>query len=92
MSKFRQIAVDTETTGLELSHGVEPFIIVACDDNLKEYCWEFPVNPKTRKVRYSLSGLKEVSKLLKCKDLVFHNGSFDIKALANAGIYLTFPS
>jgi DNA polymerase I-like protein with 3'-5' exonuclease and polymerase domains len=91
-SSFRYLAVDVETLGLDLSHGIEPFIITATDDNLKEYAWEFPVNPKTRKVKYSLASLKEVQKLLKAKELVFHNGSFDIKALANAGIYLSIPS
>lgn len=92
MSKPNKIAVDTETTGLEVSHGVEPFIIVTCDEALKERSWEFPVNPKTRKVRYSLAGLKEVAKLLNGREVVFHNGSFDIRALANAGLYLNFPS
>lgn len=92
ISKSNYLAVDTETTGLELSHGIEPFIITATDDNLKEYTWEFSVNPKTRKVKYSLAGLKECRQLLCGKQLVFHNGGFDIKALANAGVYLEIPS
>lgn len=55
VTDFDELAVDTETTGLNWSKGDCVFTISACfyDKKTQDYypfCWEFPVDPKTRKV------------------------------------------
>lgn len=84
------LAIDTETTGLNLRHGDRPFIISTCDEEGNVRIWEWNVNPLTRKVRIPLSDKLEVKEHLEGKFLVFHNGKFDMRALSEIGFSLVF--
>tara|TARA_R110002012_G_scaffold105460_2_gene246405 strand:+ start:677 stop:2590 length:1914 start_codon:yes stop_codon:yes gene_type:complete len=80
------LAVDTETTGVDLFHSALPFAVSACDEGGKTWFWEWKVNPKTRKPRVVKKDLEQIKDLLSGKTLVFHNAKFDLRALANLGI------
>jgi DNA polymerase I-like protein with 3'-5' exonuclease and polymerase domains len=76
------IAIDTETTGLYIHHGHRAFMVTACDSMGETFWWEFPVDPHTRKVSYERVKVCEMNRVLDRYDTwVFHNASFDIKAL-----------
>lgn len=80
----RPIAIDTETTGPYLYHGCQPFMVTACDEEGNLYCWEYEVDIHTREVLYSKSPevTKDIIKTLsKYTHWVFHNCTFDIRAL-----------
>lgn len=82
------LAVDTETTGLDIFHGCRPFLITACDGQTN-YIWEGSVDEYTRNVTWEQSELDEVQYLLDNADsVIFHNGNFDRRALASIGISL----
>jgi DNA polymerase I-like protein with 3'-5' exonuclease and polymerase domains len=49
---FRQLALDTETTGVDLWHGCKPFFVSTCDEEGELTFWQWDVNPKTREVGY----------------------------------------
>tara|TARA_R110002110_G_scaffold294062_2_gene508018 strand:- start:4601 stop:6508 length:1908 start_codon:yes stop_codon:yes gene_type:complete len=80
------LAVDTETTGVDLFHAAVPFAVSACDENGKTWFWEWKVDPQTRKPKVPKKDLEEIKDVLAGKVLVFHNAKFDLRALANLGI------
>jgi len=80
------LAVDTETTGVDLFHAAVPFAVSACDETGKTWFWEWKVNPQTRKPKVPKKDLEEIKDVLAGKVLVFHNAKFDLRALANLGI------
>lgn len=47
---FKQLAIDTETTGTDFYHGCRPFFVSTCDENGGLMFWEWDVNPWTREV------------------------------------------
>jgi len=90
------LALDTETTGLDLWHGCRPFFVSACDEAGNLYAWEWDVDPETREVLPGFSGfpppgpgkgfppekeLAEIHSLSVSHTLVFHNAKFDLRAL-----------
>lgn len=80
------LAVDTETTGPDFFHGCKPFMITACDGQY-DYIWEGEVDPKNREVHWDSWVLDEVQHLIdKCSTLIFHNTTFDMRALYSIGI------
>ena len=87
----RTIAVDTETTGLDLFHNAAPFMVCTLDANGKYQTWQWPVDPLTRKVLYDHDSCKSLVNYL-CGDggnsLVFHHADFDLRALARIGIQI----
>jgi len=89
-TQHRYLALDTETTGLELHHKCRPFTVSTCNDLGRTKIWEWEVNPKTRKVNIPRSQIEEVAEHVAGKILIFHNASYDIKALATAGLRIQF--
>ena len=83
--------MDVEATGLHTQYGAEPFLFTFCDEHLKESHVEFSVNPKTRKVKYTTAGLKEIRDKIRDKKVVFHHAKFDINMTATAGLYIYVP-
>lgn len=80
------MAVDTETTGLDIFHGCRPFLVTACDGNIN-YVWSGYVNRQTRNVDWSYGELREIQyKLDNTKTIIFHNTNFDRRALESIGI------
>lgn len=78
----KSLALDTETTGLFLLHGCKPFMVTACDNDWNTWMFEWEVNPINREPIYTPKTVKQLITLIEQYDeLVFHNYSFDIKAL-----------
>lgn len=86
----RTIAVDTETTGLDLRHTCKPFIISTCTEEGVLRCWEWPVDPITRQPSIPSQERKEVRDYLEGAILVFHHAKFDVRAFSVIGIGFDF--
>lgn len=85
----RLIAIDTETTGLDLWHGCRPFMVTSCDDAGTIRVWEWPVDPFTREVTPDENDVEEISKLLEDYDEIgFFNAKYDLRGLAFSGVRL----
>lgn len=84
------IALDTETTGVDMFHGSTPFAVTTCDEFGLTKLWEWPVDPHTRQVMAPEEELQELVDYIDGSTLIFHNIKFDVKALRNLGIRLVF--
>jgi DNA polymerase I-like protein with 3'-5' exonuclease and polymerase domains len=90
------IALDTETTGLDLRHGAKPFLVTVCNEDGTNTWWEWSVDPLTRIPSVPIKDLREVKKLIVSQDLIIlQNTKFDVTGLlrlfrANK-IKLTWP-
>ena len=82
------IAVDTETTGLDLFHNAAPFMVCTITENGEYKTWEWPVNPYNRFPAYDYDSTCELADYLSENILVFHHADFDIRALQRMGISL----
>jgi DNA polymerase I-like protein with 3'-5' exonuclease and polymerase domains len=81
-SKTRVIALDTETTGLDLYHGARPFLVTVCDEDGQNTYWEWDVDPLTRRVQANKQDLEEVQEAINRADLlVLQNPKFDYAGL-----------
>ena len=88
---MRYLAIDTETTGLDLHHGCRPFAVSAMDDSGNSWLWSWRVDPFTRQPKVSRRHRNEILQLTARYDrIVFHNTKFDVRALSTIGINL-FP-
>lgn len=81
------LAIDTETTGLDLHHGARPYFVTTCDHEGVQRWWEWSVDPLTRKPSIPSSDVQEIQEFFE-KELdrpdghfVFQNGKFDVLAL-----------
>jgi DNA polymerase I-like protein with 3'-5' exonuclease and polymerase domains len=86
-----KLALDTEATGVRLRHGDFPFAVSACDEDGQVWYWEWAVDPFTRIPEIRRSDVAAIKRLIAGKHLIFHNASFDIRALALLGIVVTEP-
>lgn len=84
------IAVDTETTGLDLRHGCKPFIVATCDEEGRTRVWEWPVKPDNREVIVNIQEVSEIRSYLKGHTLIFHNAKFDLRALSTINLFFDF--
>lgn len=81
------IAIDTETTGLDLNHSCRPFLVTTCDENGEQLFWEWDVNPLDRSVNVPEEDVIAIQTLLReSEGVVGHNQKFDAKALESIGI------
>ena len=86
------LAVDTETTGPDFFHGCRPFMITACNGT-HEWCWEGEVDPNNREVHWHDSVLASAQQVLDdAETIVFHNTTFDMRALWSIGLRTNFWS
>lgn len=83
----RIIAVDSETTGLDLFHNAAPFMVCTLDEYGAYKTWQWAVDPYTRQVLYDDS-VQDLADYLQGNTLVFHHADFDLRALSRAGIQL----
>jgi DNA polymerase I-like protein with 3'-5' exonuclease and polymerase domains len=83
------IAIDTETTGLDLRHGCKAFMVTACDDKGKTWVWQGYVDPLERGVHWPANVIEDIANVIDpYNEYVFHNASFDLDALKGIGIDL----
>ena len=83
------IALDSETTGLDLVHGAKPFLITWCEVDQNPCYVEWDVDPLTRQPLPDPDELACVTELIDAAELIyFHNAKFDARALATIGIEL----
>lgn len=86
------IALDTETTGLDLFHRAAPFMVCTIDDEGAYHTWQWKVNPKTREVIVDLDQWESLSDYIEGKVVVMHHADFDLRALARINIRLAFDN
>lgn len=88
MKKTKIIAVDTETTGLNVYGGDRPFMVSFTNEEGESKEVHFGVIPHSRKVQIDKGGLDEVKEI--CEDdniiKVFHNVNFDVGMLDSIGV------
>jgi DNA polymerase-1 len=83
----KYLALDTETTGVNLRHGKDkPFFVSTCDEQGYTRCWRFPVDPLSRRVEVSDAQRRQISNYISKYTIVYHNAKFDIRALESIGI------
>lgn len=83
------IAVDTETTGLDLWHGCRPFMVAMLYDTGETRVYQWRVDPVTRDVTVEQDDIDEISERLNAADeIVFHNSKFDMLGLQLSGVEL----
>jgi DNA polymerase I-like protein with 3'-5' exonuclease and polymerase domains len=76
------ISLDSETTGLDLYHGAQPFFVTICNTKGQNTAWEFDVDPKLRRPVYPREDLEEIQGVIDdAKHLVLQNPKFDVAAL-----------
>lgn len=76
------LAIDTETTGVDLHHGARPYIVTTCDDSGNQLYWVWDINPVTRIPIIPPEDLVEIQQLIDSADeLVGQNIKFDVHAL-----------
>lgn len=79
-----RLALDTETSGLDLRHSARPFFITTCDEEGNQQYWEWDVNPITREVQIPKGDLDDIQDLINsATQLVLQNAKFDVTALAS---------
>ena len=66
---MRIISADTETTGVDVSHGAKPYIVTTCDQQCRNVTWEWDVDPITREPVVPDGDIAEVQNYL---IFVFH--------------------
>ena len=83
----KAVALDTETTGLDLRHGARPFLVTVCEPDGRQHVWRWPVDPLTRRVGYSRSDVLEIRDIIDAAPrLALQNAKFDAAALATVGL------
>lgn len=76
------IALDTETTGIDLHHGARPFFVTTCDEDDNQLFWQWEVDPYDREPIIPRDEIEEIRELVESADtLVLQNAKFDVTAL-----------
>jgi len=81
------IALDTETTGVDLHHGAKPFFVTVAREDGTQQWWEWDVDPLTREPNVPDEDVAEIQALLSPDDpegewVVLQNAKFDAVALS----------
>lgn len=82
------MALDCETTGVDLKHGAKPFFVTTCVDGEAPVFWEWPVDPLTRQPQIPPGDIEEIRAAVGPlgPPLVGQNLKFDVRALLTIGI------
>lgn len=98
------LAIDTETTGLDLHHAARPFFVTTCNREGENVFFEWSVDPITRVPNIPQEDVADIRKLIKeqlllhsvvggnedGRPLVMHNGKFDMAVLKTIGVWEGF--
>ena len=87
MKRRPPLAVDTETTGLDIHHGCKPFYVSTCDTEGKLVSWKWGVDLLLREPIIPKDDIKEVQAYLRNRKLIFHNTKFDVRGLQSIGVF-----
>lgn len=93
-----ELALDTETTGLDLMHGCKPFYISLwcgnprplkrCPPGNQGYGETLDVDPFTREPKLTKQIKERVRGYVEdCDTLIFHNTKFDLRGLEKLGVF-----
>jgi DNA polymerase I-like protein with 3'-5' exonuclease and polymerase domains len=86
------ISLDTETTGLDVYHSARPFFVTTCDEDGEQGCWEWRVDPLTRKVEMPRRDAIAIRRVVEQADrIVLQNSKFDVAMLREAKIIEDWP-
>lgn len=99
-SRSTMIAIDTETTGVDLYHGARPFFVTTCDLDGQQEFWQWDVDPLTREVAAPPADVAAIRDILKRQAgwaafdaetrerhvVVGQNIKFDVAALRSVGV------
>lgn len=78
----KTLAIDTETTGVDLYHSAAPYFVSMCEEGQDPVYYEWPVDPLTREVIPDPDDLAEIRSMLEGADVVVgHNIKFDVTAM-----------
>lgn len=85
---MRTIAIDTETTGLNVWKGDRPFAVSMCCDKGETFYWEWSVNPRTRTPKIPRKTRREIIDITNDPSTrkAFWHAKFDIRMLRAIGI------
>lgn len=76
------IALDSETTGIDLRHGAKAFFVTTCNEQNQQLFWPADVDPITREPKWSKKDLLEIREAVKSAgEIVGQNIGFDVAAL-----------
>ena len=89
-------AFDTETTGVDVRHGNQPFMVTYADNDQNVRNWTWEVDPYTRRVLADQRDMAEIEGIIGALDtVVFQNPRFDVAMLClGLGMFkggATFP-
>lgn len=77
------IALDSETTGVDLFHGALPFMVQTCDEAEQVRIWRWRVDPITRLPQVEPEDVLAIQEQVDSADEVaIHNAKYDVRALA----------
>ena len=78
------LSIDTETTGRDLHHGANVYLVTTSDQSECTTHWEWFVNPETRQAEVNEKDLGEIfEEISKADRFIFQNSRFDIRGLTN---------
>lgn len=82
------VSVDTESTGLGVWHGDQPFAVSFCNDDGDTHYFEWEVDPYTRVVIPKQDELEALQEFLLDPSIrkTFHHAKFDLRMFENLGI------
>ena len=82
------VAIDTETTGIDVWGNSVPFMVSMCDEEGNTWCCVWDVDPFTRKVVPNPDDIFFIIDTIRWpgRSVVFHNSKFDVLMLAKVGI------
>ena len=90
---MRVLAVDTETTGLDIAKGCKPFAVYTFDNEGNHRWWMWDVDPDSRQPIVPRREIREIRDYITSYDqIVMHNYSFDLRALESVGITFNWES
>lgn len=58
------LSIDTETNGLNFTHGAKPFLVTTCDDDGEQKFWEWSVDPLTRIPTIPQKDIEEIAEYI----------------------------
>lgn len=90
--KTKMIALDCETTGLDVFHGARPFFVTVCYEDGRQDNWEWKVDPKTRRVVVPEEDKDAIRQVIDSADrVVGQNVKFDAAMLREARVIEEWP-